>query len=60
HRILSILQSFVCLITMDEMLMTIRDCTVHEGHRADPSWSLSLYELISVNKSNDIPSYRTE
>ncbi|MBN3292581.1 PGBD4 protein, partial [Polypterus senegalus] len=29
------------------MLLTIRDCTVHEGRRTDPSWSLSLYELMA-------------
>ncbi|XP_076837403.1 uncharacterized protein LOC143483243 [Brachyhypopomus gauderio] len=46
RRITSRLQSFLCLIDI-EMLRTITHCTVHEAHRADQSWNLSVSELMA-------------
>ncbi|XP_076847127.1 uncharacterized protein LOC143492628 [Brachyhypopomus gauderio] len=46
RRITSRLQSFLCLLDM-EMLRLITDCTVHEAHRTDRTWSFSVSELMA-------------
>ncbi|XP_047224113.1 uncharacterized protein LOC124869915 [Girardinichthys multiradiatus] len=46
RKITSRLQSFLCLVDMT-MLLTIRDCTVHEGRRTNPSWQVSVFELMA-------------
>uniref|UniRef100_A0AAR2K0Y7 BED-type domain-containing protein n=1 Tax=Pygocentrus nattereri TaxID=42514 RepID=A0AAR2K0Y7_PYGNA len=46
RRITSRLSSFLCLVDI-EMLRLITECTVHEAHRTDRSWSLSVSELMA-------------
>lgn len=46
RKITSRLRSFLCLLDMN-MLLTIRDCTVHEARRTNPSWQMSVYELMA-------------
>ncbi|CAG5871553.1 unnamed protein product [Menidia menidia] len=46
RNITSPLRSFLCLLDLN-MLLTIRDCTVHEAHRTNPSWQMSVYELMA-------------
>ncbi|KAL7865115.1 hypothetical protein SRHO_G00103620 [Serrasalmus rhombeus] len=46
RRITSRLRSFLCLVDI-EMLRLITECTVHEAHRTDRSWSLSVSELMA-------------
>ena len=46
RKITSRLQSFLCLLDIS-MLLTIRDCTVQEGRRTNPSWQMSVFELMA-------------
>ncbi|CAG5919961.1 unnamed protein product, partial [Menidia menidia] len=45
-QITSHLRSFLCLLDLN-MLLTIRDCTVHEARRTNPSWQMSVYKLLA-------------
>ncbi|XP_076736685.1 uncharacterized protein LOC143415127 [Maylandia zebra] len=46
RKITSVLQSFLCLLDVG-MLHTIRECTVHQAHRTEPDWNLSVHELMA-------------
>nr|XP_023668632.1 piggyBac transposable element-derived protein 1-like [Paramormyrops kingsleyae] len=46
RKITSVLQSFLCLLDKG-MLLTIKECTVHQASRTEPEWKLTIHELMA-------------